>query len=58
MLKRPMHIMVGVALFGMLSGFFYFSSLSLAKISPAPDIISPTWVNSEALKMEELRGKW
>ena len=57
MLKRPMHIMVGVALFGMMSGFFYFSSPSFGKTTPAPDIMSSTWINSEPLKMEDLRGK-
>ena len=57
MLKRPMHILVGVALFGMMSVFLYFSSLSFANTSPASDIISSTWINSEPLTMKDLRGK-
>ncbi|MEO8326007.1 MAG: redoxin domain-containing protein, partial [Nitrospirota bacterium] len=57
MLKSPMQVSVAFILFGMIVAFFYFSSLSLAKTSPAPEIISPTWINSEPLEMEDLRGK-
>ena len=57
MFKKPMKILVGMALFGMVSVFLYFSSLSFANTSPAPDIISPAWINSVPLKMEDLRGK-
>ncbi|MBA3613871.1 MAG: redoxin domain-containing protein [Nitrospirales bacterium] len=52
-----MQILVGAALFGMISVFSYFSTLSFAKTTPASDIISSTWINSEPLKMEDLRGK-
>ncbi|MCA9498605.1 MAG: redoxin domain-containing protein [Nitrospirales bacterium] len=54
MLKRPM---LGLALFGMVSGLLCFSLPSFGKTAPAPDIISPVWINSEPLKMEGLRGK-
>lgn len=57
MLKRPMQVSVGLALFGMMSFFLYFSSLSLATGMPAPEITSSTWLNSEPLQMEKLRGK-
>ncbi|MCA9454294.1 MAG: redoxin domain-containing protein [Nitrospiraceae bacterium] len=57
MFKKPMKILVGMALFGMMSVFLNFSSLSFANTSPAPDIISPAWINSVPLKMEDLRGK-
>ncbi len=55
--KKPMKISVSLAIFGMISAGFYFSSLSFAKNVPAPEIISPTWINSEPLKLENLRGK-
>ncbi|GJL59548.1 MAG: hypothetical protein NPIRA03_24050 [Nitrospirales bacterium] len=57
MFKTPMKILVSVILFGIMSGFFYFSSTIFGKTTPAPDIISPIWINSEPLKMEDLRGK-
>ena len=46
-----------LTILGMIASIFYFVSLSSAKNIPAPEIISPTWINSEPLKMEELRGK-
>ncbi len=49
---------VGIlAILGMIGFVFYFASISSAKGIPAPEIISPTWINSGPLKMEELRGK-
>jgi thiol-disulfide isomerase/thioredoxin len=48
---------VSLALFGIISVFCYFATLSFAKNAIAPEIISPTWINSEPLKMEDLRGK-
>ncbi|MDH3504690.1 MAG: redoxin domain-containing protein [Nitrospirota bacterium] len=57
MLKRPMEVSVGLVFCGTMSVFLYFSSLSFANTSPAPDIISSTWINSEPVKMEDLRGK-
>ncbi len=56
-LKRPIEVLVGLALFAMLTVFFYFASLSLTKSGPAPEIISLTWINSDPLRMEDLRGK-
>jgi len=41
----------------MVSTVFYFASLSFGGGVPAPEIISPTWINSKPLKMEDLRGK-
>lgn len=57
MKKKAMKIIGNLAIFGLVSTIFYFASLSFAKSFPAPEIISPTWINSEPLKMEELRGK-
>ncbi len=45
------------AIFALVSTALYFSPLSFAKSISAPEIVSPTWINSEPLKMEELRGK-
>ncbi len=50
-------IIGSVVLVGMISVGLYFVPLGLAKSIPAPEIVSPTWINSEPLKMEELRGK-
>ena len=46
-----------LALFGIIVSVFYFAPVSLGKNIPAAEIISPTWINSEPLKMEDLRGK-
>jgi thiol-disulfide isomerase/thioredoxin len=35
----------------------YFTPMGLATGLPAPEITSPTWINSEPLKLENLRGK-
>lgn len=37
--------------------FLSLSSLVQAQKVPAPEIVSPTWINSEPLQMEQLRGK-
>ncbi len=55
--KKTMKTMRSLALLGTISILFYFASLSFANNAQAPEIISPTWINSEPLKMEELRGK-
>ena len=55
--KRPMKAMASLAILGIFSAVWSFSSLSFAKGITAPEIISPTWINSKPLKMEELRGK-
>jgi thiol-disulfide isomerase/thioredoxin len=57
MLKRRMEILVSLAIFGMLSAVFYIASISFAERVSAPEILSSTWINSEPLKMEDLRGK-
>ncbi|MDT3777301.1 redoxin domain-containing protein [Nitrospira sp. MA-1] len=36
---------------------FYFVTLGFAANVPAPEIISPAWIHSAPLKMEDLRGK-
>jgi thiol-disulfide isomerase/thioredoxin len=46
-----------LALLGTISILFYFVTLSFATNVPAPEIISSTWINSEPVKMEDLRGK-
>ncbi len=55
--KKTRKIIGSFALFGIISVVFYFTSLSFAKSDLAPEIISPTWINSEPLNMEDLRGK-
>ncbi len=55
--KRPMKAMASLAILGIFSAVLYFSSLSFANGIMAPEIISPTWINSEPLKLENLRGK-
>ncbi len=37
--------------------FLSLSSLVQAQKAHAPEIVSPTWINSEPLQMEQLRGK-
>ncbi len=55
--KRTMKAMANLAILGMFSAVLYFSSQSFAKGIMAPEIISPTWINSKPLKLENLRGK-
>jgi len=57
MVKRPMKAMTSLAILGIFSAVLYFCSLSFAKETMAPEIISPTWINSKPLKLENLRGK-
>ncbi|MDH5426676.1 MAG: redoxin domain-containing protein [Nitrospirota bacterium] len=52
-----MRIFLGVVFFGIIGALLYFVPLSFAKGGQAPEIISPTWINSKPLRMEELRGK-
>jgi thiol-disulfide isomerase/thioredoxin len=55
--KKAREIIGSLALFGIVSVVFFFTSISFAKGDLAPEIISPTWINSEPLKMDDLRGK-
>lgn len=48
---------LGLALFGAIWALLYVVPQSFAKGDQAPEIISPTWINSKPLRMEELRGK-
>jgi len=57
MFKRPMKTLVGMALFVMISVLCFFATPSFANNLIAPEIISPTWLNTEPIKMEDLRGK-
>ncbi len=52
-----MKILVSFILFGIIGCVLSFATLSFAKNDLAPEITSPAWINSEPLKMEELRGK-
>jgi thiol-disulfide isomerase/thioredoxin len=54
--KKSTKTIGSLALFGIISALFYFAPLSFAKNVRAPEIISPTWINSEPLKLEDLRG--
>ncbi len=55
--KKAMKILKSWAVFGIIGLVCYSASLSFAESTPAPEIMSPTWINSEPLKLEELRGK-
>ena len=57
MRKRNINTLWSLAIIGLVGGVLYFSPISFAKSTPAPEITSPTWINSQPLKMEELRGK-
>ncbi len=55
MIKSAMKTSASLVMFGIMSTVFSFPCF--AESLSAPEIISPTWINSEPLKMEELRGK-
>ncbi len=55
--KKSIKVIGGIALFGMICAVFYLVSISFANNVSAPEIVSPIWINSKPLKMEELRGK-
>ena len=60
--RRPMNhkrksILAGLAIIGIMGWIIPYPPMSLATNIPAPDIVSPTWLNSEPLKLENLRGK-
>ena len=55
--KKPLKIIGSLFFLGMISAVFYFASIGFAASARAPEIISSTWINSEPLKMEDLRGK-
>jgi thiol-disulfide isomerase/thioredoxin len=55
--KRAIKILTSVTLLAALSILFNLVTLSFAERVPAPEIISPTWINSGPFKMEDLRGK-
>lgn len=56
---RPIRkgILTGLSLVGLMAGLCYFPSMSRATGIPAPEITSPTWLNAEPAKLENLRGK-
>ena len=57
-MRKKSQIISGIfVILGLIGGVSYYSSISFAKGVSAPEIISPTWINSQPLKMEELRGK-
>ena len=55
--RKPLKIIGSLVILGMISTVFYFASISFAERVSAPEILSSTWINSEPLKMEDLRGK-
>ncbi len=57
MRTRKQKILRIMIVFSMVSAVLNFVSVSFANGLQAPEIISPAWINSEPLKMEELRGK-
>ncbi len=54
---RSMKIIVNMTLVGLICGLFYIVTASFASNSEAPEIISSTWINSDPIRIEELRGK-
>jgi len=50
-------ILTTLAIVGMTGWLFCFPPMSVATGIPAPEITSQTWLNSEPLKLENLRGK-
>lgn len=48
---------VKAAIMMIFAGVIFFSLFSIANALQAPDIVSPTWLNSAPLKPEDLRGK-
>ncbi len=57
MRKKASRTIGGLVFFGMVSALFNLAPVSFAKTVQAPEIVSPTWINSEPLKIAELRGK-
>jgi hypothetical protein len=59
---RPMNpkrksILTGLTIVGIMGWLSSFPPMSLATNIPAPDIVSPIWLNTEPLKLKNLRGK-
>lgn len=52
-----MKIIRNLAIVGIMSALLYCIPSSFANNVQAPEIISPTWINSQPLTLEELRGK-
>lgn len=50
-------ILTDLTILGITGWLFSFPPMSVATSIPAPEIMSPTWLNSEPLHMEKLRGK-
>ena len=50
-------ILIGFLTLGLIGGVLSLTPVSSAQGVTAPEIISPTWINSEPLKLEDLRGK-
>ena len=50
-------VLTGFLILGLIGGMLWLTPVGLAQGLTAPEIISPTWINSEPLKMEDLRGK-
>ena len=50
-------IMSGLTILGITGWLISFTPMSLATGAPAPEITSQTWINSEPLRLENLRGK-
>ncbi|MDH4361261.1 MAG: redoxin domain-containing protein [Nitrospirota bacterium] len=43
--------------YSLLFGMLTFLTISLVHATQAPEIVSPTWLNSQLLKLEHLRGR-
>jgi thiol-disulfide isomerase/thioredoxin len=56
MMQRKAGLLVFAVLVGLL-GTLAFSSISRVYAIQAPEIVSPTWLNSEPLQLDQLRGK-
>lgn len=51
------HILLNVIVLGGLFSLMFPTYQSHAKVNQAPEIVSPTWLNSEPLTLGELHGK-
>ena len=49
--------MTGLGFLGMMGWLLFFTPMGLANGTAAPEITSPTWLNSEPLRLDHLRGK-
>ena len=57
MKSRIIHWAAVVGLAALAAGFFHGKGAGLAPGTPAPELMAGPWLNSEPLKLKDLRGK-